>query len=208
MSKIQLTKSFQRDDYAILEIETKAIKDILNVLPDYDLQHPDRVWEYAMALRALSEMGDVKKVLDVGSGASPFPYILHKLGYDVDCTDVQARPGHHGHWDWKPEWYIWESTFFYENEYDAVTSISVVEHIERPWPAMSAWLRLAKNGIFVTYDCTHDGRRVVEHHIRSFTLDHMVDYARSVSARFLGGVDTEFHGGKECVFASLCIKAK
>jgi 2-polyprenyl-3-methyl-5-hydroxy-6-metoxy-1,4-benzoquinol methylase len=96
--------------------------------PQYQLN--ERVVEYPFALGALGEI-EGREVLDVGTGASAWPHLMANCGYIVNAVDKYGsywrrrmvnRHFHVTHQD------ITEPTL--TERYDAITCISVLEHIE------------------------------------------------------------------------------
>jgi len=93
----------------------------------YASQHWSRVYEYPWVVERLREaLGSIegKKILDVGPGISPFPTWLARHGAEVTCVDTAPIE--------LPDVNMiaadirdWGSTA----KYDAITCISVLEHI-------------------------------------------------------------------------------
>jgi len=107
----------------------------------------ERPYEYAFALQHLP-YGENIKVLDVGTGKTAFGALLKNCNYFVDCLEsTQYRRG------WLPlnthcnlinDDIV--NTVLPENTYDAVTCISVLEHIEQYDQAVKNMVKILKPG--------------------------------------------------------------
>ncbi len=212
---IPLTKNFNPEDYKELAQEVEFIDGVLSKLEHYSLNHEHRKWEYAMALRAIKSVGIpyyITKVLDAGSGASPFPLILHEAGYDVECVDRIDRPKAQRNWWWQPVWHNVDHKFK-RAEYDFVTAIGVIEHVKDDDDMLERWWAIANSGMFITYDSSSDGRVIApDIHYRTYTVEQMVAKTEKLSHAyiFMGTEETYYgdnvvtpHGA--CSFGSLCI---
>lgn len=206
------SKSLEVSDYQALQDEARSLmrteaefhgKDV-----HFDIQHIHRYWEYASVLAALRETGinPPARVLDVGCGNGPLGPWLATLGYSVDEIDPDGgvtgrealRPILKGR-DWA---FAGVSLFDFKpgGLYDAVCSISVMEHVPvESQPA--AWAKLVSlikpGGLFiVTIDYGFDG--AANEHAREaiFTptaLPNLVDSLTGLGIKF-DDVDFEFHG--------------
>lgn len=124
-------------------------------------QHPYRRWEYAMALEALRRAFPSKKIhlrtADFGSRESMFARVLHRLGHDVTVYDrpevlPQVAPDEKNfHTVGRLLGQLTEED---HGRYDAVFSISVLEHTEDDQAAWRDLLRtVAEHGlVFITVD--------------------------------------------------------
>jgi SAM-dependent methyltransferase len=106
----------------------------------------ERIVEYSFALRALGEM-DGREVLDVGTGASAWPHLMATCGFIVEAADKYGsywrRPMVNRHFHVIHE-DITEPTL--SKRYDAVTCISVLEHIPEHRAAVRGMLGLLRPG--------------------------------------------------------------
>lgn len=117
-------------------------------------QHPHRRFEYALALRALSQHQSGYTptpgpyfVLDVGGAGSPFTTILERI------------PLLHAVIDPKENNRVEDFTEGFTPPADAIISISTIEHVQEPLPFLQACHRsLAPGGLlFLTMDaCDYD----------------------------------------------------
>ncbi len=124
------------------------------------LAHNERSLEYRFALQVLGECGP-RTVLDVGSGATAWPHLLRHCGYVVTAIDNVRDYWPKGmvnrHWAvldvdiLNPHGRIAE-------KYDAITCISVLEHIEDHTRAVSNMAALLKTGglLILTTPFSHD----------------------------------------------------
>jgi SAM-dependent methyltransferase len=112
----------------------------------------ERVTEYAYALSRLARQGGIERILDIGSGDTSFPHLLSRCGYKVDAID-----------NWADFWkYTPPNRHFHvigdditdpkkvTAQYDAITCISTLEHLENHDAALQhiAWL-LRRGGHFI-----------------------------------------------------------
>lgn len=107
----------------------------------------ERPVEYAFAFHQLNAC-QPRSVLDVGSGRSAFPALLRTCGFVVTATD-NIR-------DYWPDgmlnrhWYVVDDdiaeTRLEPASFDAVTCISVLEHVSRPLEAIMGMQRVLKPG--------------------------------------------------------------
>lgn len=114
--------------------------------------HNERPIEYGFALRALGENRPVS-VLDVGTGTTAWPHLLRNCGYVVTAVDnvrdywPQGMVNRH--------WAVLDVDILNPGnlgakDFDAVTCISVLEHIEDHARAVRNMAgRLKQGGIFV-----------------------------------------------------------
>ena len=163
----------------------------------------ERVAEYGFALRELCKPGGIERVLDVGSGDKAWPALLSDCGYKVTAIDKSATTNRHhlvSRMDiTNPEWLAWD--------WDAITCISVLEHIEQFELAVQhmSW-RLRDGGhLIVTFPCTdREYRRDVWYGSRpyitqSFRLGQVLDWQRYyllrlVRAKYYIGYQGEYWG--------------
>jgi 2-polyprenyl-3-methyl-5-hydroxy-6-metoxy-1,4-benzoquinol methylase len=110
--------------------------------------HNERPVEYGFALRALGEFRP-KTVLDVGTGTTAWPHLLRNCGYVVTAID-NVR-------DYWPEgmvnrhWTVLDVDILnpagaLPGQFDAITCISVLEHIPDHQRAMHNMVALLKPG--------------------------------------------------------------
>lgn len=98
----------------------------------YRLDHPHRLWEYGIMLAAL-QANETHTVLEIGGGSSLFAPAVALLGMEIMQVDIKACAD----WAAKQEEmlniylsYTTQDFFEYstEKKFDAVVSISVIEH--------------------------------------------------------------------------------
>ncbi len=191
-----LNKVFRgTDDYVLLAPQLHQVEKTLADLDGYyDLQHYHRRWEYCMALRAL-ELLEPETVLDVGSFISPFPAMVKLAGYDITGSDLRGRYGEHDHWPFNLKWINLKKDMTLYRRFDVVTSISVIEHVKADRAQLEMWWSIVNKGMIVTFDASADGSKLVSHHLRSYTIDQMIEMVQSLpDATLLGNVDLTYPG--------------
>ena len=110
------------------------LRDIIQRLEGipYRLDHPHRLWEYGVVLTAL-QATETRTVLVIGGGSSLFAPAAALLGMEIMQVDIKACAD----WAAKQEErlnislpYTTQDFFEYstEEKFDAVVSISVIEH--------------------------------------------------------------------------------
>lgn len=170
-----LSKTLDPPDYEELGHYAQHVKSLWH-LPRRE-EHPHRRWEYSIAFKALHESG-ARTVLDVGGGGSLLAPILTCADMDV----IQIDPADN-------EWLIvaqcaeigreldyirshlesWESKL----KFDAVTCISVLEHVLDDLAMFRKLLAHAIKIVVVTVDFSPSGRAVVGGHLRTYNEEAM-----------------------------------
>ena len=145
-------------------------------------RHPDLValdpfrqwsrgWEYPFALDALLRELPAEgpsRVLEAGSGFTLFPYLLSRLRPDAGITCVDGDPSHAASFAAAADEAVGELAFrqgFLESlpdddgAYDAVTCISVLEHVKEPAPVLREMRRVLRPGglLVLTFDIAPAG---------------------------------------------------
>jgi 2-polyprenyl-3-methyl-5-hydroxy-6-metoxy-1,4-benzoquinol methylase len=113
----------------------------------------ERPIEYSFALRALSG-GQPRTVLDVGTGTTAWPHLLRNCGYVVTAIDNVRDYWPHGmtnrHWQVQDVNIVKPNGRLAGKEFDAITCISVIEHIEDHVAAVRNMVQLlAPDGILI-----------------------------------------------------------
>jgi 2-polyprenyl-3-methyl-5-hydroxy-6-metoxy-1,4-benzoquinol methylase len=195
-----LNKTFQPLDYEELENEISYIHKSLDWLcGHYALDNFHRRWEYAMAMRAMAEIApDTRSIVDIGSGGSPFPAIMARAGYNVASIDKTGERQVRSKWPAaiRPNLrWIKLSDEMEPLSFDFVTSISVIEHTENDLQRLLEWWGMADYGMFITFDCSMDGAKKIDQHLRSYTMQQMRDMVESLpGGAIFGEVDMTYHG--------------
>ncbi len=87
----------------------------------------ERIFEYPLALSALGRLDGQGRVADIGGSSSKFALEAVYLGHEVDVIDMRDCPLRH------PKLHSFKIDFFNnkfaDNTFDAVVSLSVVEHV-------------------------------------------------------------------------------
>ena len=113
----------------------------------------ERPIEYSFALRALAA-GQPRTVLDVGTGTTAWPHLLRNCGYVVTAIDNVRDYWPHGmtnrHWRVQDIDITQPNVELGGKKFDAITCISVVEHIEDHLAAVRNMVALlAPDGVLV-----------------------------------------------------------
>lgn len=149
-------------------------------------EHPLRAWEYGLALDALKANG-CRSVLDVGGGGSAFAPAAATMGMEV----TQVDPGDCSAWVSaqaerirKPLPYHQAEVMTFEGGqlYDAVTCLSVLEHVEDDGAFFARLQRFLRPGglLILTVDFWPDGKPQVDGHLRTYNvarLSQLIDLA-------------------------------
>jgi 2-polyprenyl-3-methyl-5-hydroxy-6-metoxy-1,4-benzoquinol methylase len=107
----------------------------------------ERPVEYRYAIDRLVK-AEARSVLDVGTGTTAWPAILADAGYQVTAIDDPRVywGGRLTNRHWRVQMQSIITTTLPASSFDAVTCISVLEHIPEHQAAMAAMLRLVKPG--------------------------------------------------------------
>ena len=114
----------------------------------------ERPIEYSFALRALAA-SQPRTVLDVGTGTTAWPHLLRNCGYVVTAIDNVRDYWPHGmtnrHWRVQDIDITQPNVELGGKRFDAITCISVVEHIEDHLAAVRNMVQLlAPDGMLIT----------------------------------------------------------
>jgi len=175
-------------------------------------EHEHRAWEYGVVSHALMTKG-ARKVLDVGGGASVFAPAYMTL---MDSVVYQVDPGIEMQWLPKQEKALniklpYSLTDFREflathkehslEPFDAVVSISTIEHVPDDKTFFSDLLKLVKPGglVAITFDFHPSGEQRLQGHLRTYNLESVVELiGMGWSNNFLtygeNGVHYDWHG--------------
>jgi len=219
LGQIGYSKTLHPNDYLWIG-EAQHVRNVVRSLKDTParFEHTHRQWEYGIALRAIRESG-ARTLLDVGGGGSVFSPSAACLGIEVTQIDPEPRA------DWveaqarnlnlKLRYIHQDFLDFDSREYfDAVTCISVIEHVKEDGNFFLKILRhVGKDGIFVlTTDFHPSAMPLVSGHLRTYNegaLLKLANIARAAGFEFLGqGPEYTYHGAfvNSYSFASLCMR--
>jgi ubiquinone/menaquinone biosynthesis C-methylase UbiE len=142
----------------------------------YSFEHKHRMWEYGIVLKALKE-NQTKTLLDVGGGASIFAPACAFTGMDVTQKQNEILP------EKRRVEYIREDffNFSYPQEFDAVTAISVLEHVELDLVFFRKLLGFVKPGglVAITVDFHPSSKPLVKEHLRTYREADLVPFFTS-----------------------------
>jgi 2-polyprenyl-3-methyl-5-hydroxy-6-metoxy-1,4-benzoquinol methylase len=122
----------------------------------------ERPLEYGFALRCLAELCPAK-ILDVGTGTTAWPQLLVNCGYNVTAIDQGGsywghRPSNRHHHVLRDD--ITHPTI--KDEFDAITCLSVLEHIEDHGAAIRGLRGLLSAGGHVILSVPYSEQRFIE----------------------------------------------
>jgi 2-polyprenyl-3-methyl-5-hydroxy-6-metoxy-1,4-benzoquinol methylase len=152
----------------IARLYSKAAQLPVNPILRYEWSRRDRrrvnerPLEYAFALRCLAELYPMK-VLDVGTGTTAWPQLLVNCGYNVTAIDEGVsywghRPSNRHHYVLRDD----ITSPRIEDEFDAITCLSVVEHIEDHEAAIRGLRGLLRAGGHAILSVPYSERRFIE----------------------------------------------
>lgn len=188
---LTFSKVLDINDYSHFT-EHLAIEPIIRTLKrNYRYEHEHRKWEYGMALRFLLQ-NNVKTVLDVGGGGSIFSPLLSMYGFEV--TQLDAGYGEK-EVEYQNQFLKNKIKFTYGDfskdqklgKYDAVVSISTIEHVENDEDFFNNLLKHSKNLVFFTTDFHPSGKPFSGAHLRTYNKDSLaklVFNSKNVTFRF------------------------
>lgn len=182
-----LSRCFDPGDYELLESEIGHLEYARGLIRNYRFEHPHRMWEYAMFLRATLESPQGYSVLDVGGGGSllaPTLSIIHP--FTVTVVDPQPVGGMIS----EQAKAINTMILFAQGDfmsytggvYDFVSCISVIEHVHNDIAFFEKLLRhvRGKGILFLTTDFHESGKPQTIHHLRTYnekSLKALLDIA-------------------------------
>lgn len=193
-----------------------AVDDLIPRLKNVSrYEHEHRKWEYGLALQFLLE-NEVKTVLDVGGGGSLFSPLLAYYGMDVTQTDIS-----NGEEEVEKQNKILNADikFFYTDfskkdidfgMYDAVVSISTIEHVPDDKQFFNNLLSHSSSLVFLTTDFSVEGNTFSDAHLRTYSKDTMDELAAiGTNKGFYWQFSNYFYRGNfvyDYTFASLAFK--
>lgn len=180
-------------------------------------EHAHRRWEYSLVLKALRENKTIT-VLDVGGGGSLFAPAATMLGMEV----VQVDPGPYGAWALEQSYklghplpYIEKDFFDFHTrrKFDAVVSISTIEHVGEDRRFFEKLMSYVKPGgvLALTTDFHPSGELRCAGHARTYNGESLVKFrniSRGQRFDWLGdGYDYTYRGEdvNNYTFASLIL---
>lgn len=178
------SKTLDIEDYNDMT-EPIHIDNIVGILEDvnYRFEHTHRRWEYGLVLRAL-RANKATMVLDVGGGGSVFAPAASWIGMEV----VQVDPEPYGDWALSqarklniPLAYIQKDFLEFETRrmFDAVVSISTIEHVEHDDMFFDKLLTYVKPGglLALTTDFYPTGEALVyPEHLRTYNENSLLAF--------------------------------
>ncbi len=203
---IPLTKTLHAEDYLILERELRIVDRFFEKEAE---QHPQRRWEYAMALRAARTWGKThtrRLAIDVGGSGSPLRHMLAEAGFSCIVVDPKESVS-------LAEAYVTKIAS------DFVTCVSVIEHVQDILCFVNDLARVVRpsGALFLTTDIwdppvesTRDAAHFHWMRERIFTpktWQMLAEEFRTKGFSYLGEQDWEYHGNQvyDYSFASVAL---
>ena len=223
------SKTLNTDDYGPLKSVIDhiiSVRDTLNSGGAFArFEHQHRAWEYGLITHALIH-NNISTVLDVGGGGSVFApaYTSYPITIDSGARIVtQVDPGIEVHWIQKQSEIIGHSleyipvdflNFDSSNTYDAVISLSTIEHVSEDTKFFTKLLDFANIGglVAITFDYYPTGEQRCGGHIRTYseaTLVELIDIGKDKGFELLENqMDYTYHGDdvNNYTFGSLVLK--
>ena len=197
-------KTLEPADYLAIH-EMQHAKNVKNVVGTFGgrAEHEHRAWEYGMVLRALRDH-DCKRILDVGGGGSVFAPAAAWPDVGMDVTEVDPE----GYGPWvaeqsrkigRPITYVQQDFLTYDGskDFDAVTCISVLEHIGDDFAFYRKLASHVRVGglVAITVDFWHDGERKSGDHLRTYNEERLAELLAAVPGlESIGSLDYAYCG--------------
>ena len=189
LRQITFSKTLNPRDYLWIG-EAQHIKTVVQNLRNIPVrfEHAHRLWEYGLSLKALREIG-ARKILDVGGGGSAFAPAAAWLGIEV--TQVDPCPAgeavqHQSQVLGLPLRYVQQDFLDFQSKerFDAVTCLSVIEHVQRDHDFFQKLLSYIKPGglLILTTDFHPSGQALVAGHLRTYNQQSLLALADSARA--------------------------
>ncbi len=147
----------------------------------YRFEHEHRKWEYGLTHDFLKEQKAIT-VLDVGGGGSVLSPMLAVAGFDVTQTDINsAQP----ETDKQNQFLNINMRFIQEDfskedvdlgMFDAVISVSTIEHVSNHVPFFINLLKHAKKAVFLTTDFSEHATVFSPAHLRTYNGKELNKY--------------------------------
>ena len=193
-----LSKTLQQTDYKDFD-EHQHVLNIRNSLRSYTrYEHQHRKWEYGIALKALRD-NNTQTVLDVGGSGSVFaPAAVYLYMYvtQIDPASMEQHVDNQSREIDKPLPYIKQDFLEWKSntKYDAVISLSVLEHIpvEREKEFFIKMMQYVKVGglVILTVDFHPSGQIQNAGHFRTYnieSLNKIIKLAKETGFEYFGG---------------------
>lgn len=178
-----INKLYEESDLEIPEWKMTAsrLDQIVGRMRDMGFQpnwHRSRPWEWTVIVKAIeAEVIGKSRILDVGAGRSPLPFLLSQLGHDVWCLDIRSPEPYVDlpfYFENGIKYLLWDASSglpFGEDEFDFVVSSCVLEHIDAELDdIVSEFLRVSSIGTANTVDIVFDAGR--------FLIDELANLLR------------------------------
>jgi len=211
--KFLYSRILNPDDYSLFN-EHKIIDSFHKKYNIFRMEHEHRKWEYGLALKFLLD-NNTKTVLEVGGGGSSLAPILYKYGIDVTVVDMQNEGdviANQNRILGTNVKFVLDDFLNYpiNNKYDAVTCISVLEHIPKHNSAFIKLLEHSRKLVFITVDFHPSGDPFSQNHLRTYNTESLMNYIKMAREKNFVPDNTEFHYTKNFVyqytFASLALE--
>jgi len=175
---MQLSRILHSDDYKLFT-EHLAVDQVMKMLPDYRFEHEHRRWEYGLAMRSVLDTGS-KTVLDVGGAGSVLSPLL--AYYNCDVTQLDPEAGEENVRSQNKT--LGTNIKFISGDFstvevptfDAVVSVSTIEHVEDDITFFKELLKHANKSVFLTMDFFPTRETFSKHHIRTYNRESIHNF--------------------------------
>jgi 2-polyprenyl-3-methyl-5-hydroxy-6-metoxy-1,4-benzoquinol methylase len=201
--------------------EELALIDAVQAQVNGVIHHEHRRWEYGLALSLLTRYREngIENVLDIGSGASPFPVILAQSNFSVEAVDpantIQMQSGYAQLLNRAVVVRQQDIMSYAPTEpIDAITCLSVLEHVEDDAAFVQRMCSFKPMLIICTVDFHPSGQAFRQpDHLRTYTASRLKELAalgKPYGYKLIGVPDWTYTEDyvHEYSFASLVLKAE
>jgi len=175
---MNLSRVLHPDDYKLFT-EHLAVEQIMSKLTDYRYEHEHRKWEYGLALKAILDT-ESKTVLDVGGAGSVLSPLLSYYGCDVTQLDPEFGKeeviSQNKILGADIKFISGDFSTVELEKFDAVVSISTIEHVHDDTTFFKNLVEHADKTIFMTMDFFPTCKKFSKDHIRTYNKERIYEF--------------------------------
>ena len=211
---MNLSRVLHIDDYRLFT-EHLAVDQVRHMLTDYRYEHEHRKWEYGLALKAVLDSG-ARTVLDVGGAGSVLSPLLAYYGLDVTQLDPGAGKesvdSQNKSLGINIEFIDGRFSTVDIGMFDAVVSISTIEHVEDDITFFHELLNHANLMVFMTMDFYPTRKVFSKDHERTYNKEDLYRFCDiAEKSNFIVEYSPYIYRGSfvyDYTFASLLVRKK